>query len=87
MTDKTAAKLPKMYGLRRDELHGGMGRGKRLPRSLMPRNGCDLVGAYLDAASAAVLPPSRLNGWHRCGVAKWQATSRTRLETSRRAGR
>jgi class 3 adenylate cyclase len=22
----------------------------------------DLVGAYLDAASAAVLPPSRLNG-------------------------
>jgi hypothetical protein len=43
MTDKTAAKLPKMYGLRRDELHGGMGRGKRLPRSLMPRNGCDLV--------------------------------------------
>jgi hypothetical protein len=24
---------------------------------------------------------------HRCGVAKWQATSRTRLETSRRAAR
>jgi hypothetical protein len=53
MTDKTAAKLPKMYELRRDELHGGMGRGKRLPRSLMPKNRCDPVGAYLDVGGGS----------------------------------
>jgi hypothetical protein len=62
MTDKTAAKLPKMYWATPRRAARRDGARKEIAAKLDAEEWRDLVGAYLDAASAAVLPPSRLNG-------------------------